>query len=77
MSILEFAHLVREVCGSRSEIVFRPAMTDDPQRREPVLTRARALGWAPTVALREGLQRTIAWYREARRAGRGTPAAAP
>jgi dTDP-glucose 4,6-dehydratase len=63
LTILEFAHLVRDVCGSRSRIVHVPAMEDDPKRREPVLDRLRALGWAPKVPLREGLRRTIEWYR--------------
>ncbi|MDA1195613.1 MAG: SDR family oxidoreductase [Planctomycetota bacterium] len=64
MSILEFAHLIRELAGSESEIIHEAAMQDDPQRREPVIDRARALGWQPEVPLREGLTRTIAWFRE-------------
>jgi dTDP-glucose 4,6-dehydratase len=62
-TILEFAHLVRELCGSRSEVRHEPAMQDDPQRREPVLDRLHGLGWSAQVPLREGLRRTIEWYR--------------
>ena len=49
-----------EVTGSRSEIVFEALPTDDPQVRQPDITKARELlGWEPTVELREGLRRTI------------------
>ena len=63
MTILDFAALVLELAGSRSKLVHDPAMPDDPRRREPDLTRLRALGWTPKVALREGLGKTIAWLR--------------
>ena len=66
LSILDFARLMKELTGSRSEIVHREAMVDDPQRREPDLTRVRGLGWVPKVLLREGLRRTIDWYRARR-----------
>jgi dTDP-glucose 4,6-dehydratase len=65
LTVLELAHLVLELTGSRSSIRHVPAPQDDPQRRNPVIDRAREeLGWEPVVPLREGLQRTIAWYRE-------------
>jgi dTDP-glucose 4,6-dehydratase len=70
-TMLELAQLVLDVTGSSSEIVFEPLPADDPARRRPDLTRARdLLGWAPTVDLREGLERTYAWYEEERRRGR-------
>ncbi|HWO93918.1 MAG TPA: UDP-glucuronic acid decarboxylase family protein [Dehalococcoidia bacterium] len=64
-TILEFAELVRELTGSRSEIVFRDyAVADDPRRRQPDITKARRLlGWEPIVGLREGLTRTIDYFR--------------
>ncbi len=65
MSILDFAKLIVELTGSDSEIVHKDAMVDDPQRREPVIDKAKALGWEPRIPLREGLERTIAWFREA------------
>ncbi len=68
MTILEFAHLIRDLCGSRSEIEHHPAMEDDPRRREPILDRVHGLGWAGRVPLREGLRRTIDWYRSLRTA---------
>jgi len=45
-------------------IVFRPLPADDPTRRRPDITRARErLGWQPEVPLREGLLRTVEWFR--------------
>lgn len=59
-TLLELAKTVIEVSGARSEIVFEPLPTDDPQVRQPNITLAREiLGWEPTVSLREGLERTI------------------
>jgi len=64
-TILELAELVKELTGSRSGIVFRPLPEDDPVRRCPDITRARALlGWEPKTPLREGLEKTIAWFRQ-------------
>jgi dTDP-glucose 4,6-dehydratase len=60
MSLLELAETVRRVTGSESEIVFEALPIDDPQVRQPDITRARAvLGWQPDVPLEEGLRRTI------------------
>ena len=59
-TLLELAKAVIEVTESRSEIVHEPLPVDDPQQRQPDITRARdLLGWEPKVELREGLQRTI------------------
>ena len=60
MSLLELAKAVIEVADSRSEIVFEALPIDDPQVRQPDITRARQLlGWEPRVELRDGLRRTI------------------
>src|SRR5436853_2038416 len=60
MSLLEMAKLVVELTESRSEIVFEALPVDDPQVRQPDITRARdLLGWEPEVDLRDGLRRTI------------------
>jgi len=62
-TILELAEKVRELTGSRSEIVFRPLPQDDPLQRRPDIGRARELlGWEPKVPLEEGLTRTIAYF---------------
>src|SRR5690242_7541684 len=59
-TLLELAEVVKDVTGSRSEIVYEALPTDDPKQRRPDISRARdLLGWEPSVKLREGLQRTI------------------
>jgi len=59
-TLLELAKAVIEVTESRSEIIHEPLPVDDPQQRQPDITRARdLLGWEPKVELREGLRRTI------------------
>ena len=51
--------------GSSSPIEFRPLPRDDPKVRQPDITVARELlGWEPRVSLREGLRRTIPYFRE-------------
>ena len=62
-TILELAEQVIELTGSRSKVVFRPLPNDDPRRRQPDIAMARdALGWVPTVELREGLKKTIDYF---------------
>ena len=68
MTILEFAHTVLVVTGSRSEILFvQPTderTKDDPMVRQPDITKARrVLGWEPVVSLEQGLERTIEWFK--------------
>ncbi|HEV2724340.1 MAG TPA: UDP-glucuronic acid decarboxylase family protein [Thermoleophilaceae bacterium] len=65
MSLLEMAQLVVELTDSRSEIVFEALPVDDPQVRQPDISRAKdLLGWEPEIDVREGLRRTIADYTE-------------
>ncbi|MEI8248050.1 MAG: UDP-glucuronic acid decarboxylase family protein [Lentisphaerota bacterium] len=62
-TMLELADLVIEMTGSKSRKVFRPLPQDDPTKRKPDITRAgEALGWKPTIQLREGLQKTIDYF---------------
>lgn len=64
-TILQLAEMVIEITGSRSEIVLLPIPQDDPRQRQPDITKARALlGWEPAVPVREGLQRTVAYFRD-------------
>ena len=64
VTILQFAEEIRELTGSKSEIVFRPLPADDPKVRRPDITRARALlGWEPRVPRAEGLRRTLEYFR--------------
>ena len=63
-TILELAELVIELTGSRSKLVRLPLPSDDPTQRKPDISLARAeLGWEPTIALRDGLVRTIDYFR--------------
>ncbi|MFN3360225.1 MAG: UDP-glucuronic acid decarboxylase family protein [Pseudanabaenaceae cyanobacterium] len=64
-TILELAATVQELVGKPIGITFRPLPQDDPQRRRPDISRAQQLlNWQPTVPLREGLQKTIADFRQ-------------
>ncbi len=59
-TLLELAEAVIEVTESSSEVVFEALPVDDPQVRQPDITRARQLlGWEPEVGLRDGLRMTI------------------
>jgi UDP-glucuronate decarboxylase len=61
--VRELAELVIEMTGSKSRIVSKPLPADDPTRRRPDIRQAREqLGWQPTVPLREGLEKTIAYF---------------
>jgi dTDP-glucose 4,6-dehydratase len=61
MSLLELAETVLRVTGSPSQIVFEALPVDDPQVRQPDITRARQLlGWEPEIGLEDGLRRTLA-----------------
>jgi UDP-glucuronate decarboxylase len=64
-TILELAKLVINQTGSKSKIVHRPLPQDDPTRRQPDIALARKMlgGWEPQVPLKEGLQKTIDWFR--------------
>jgi dTDP-glucose 4,6-dehydratase len=60
-TLLELAETVIRLTGSSSEIVFEALPVDDPQQRQPDITRARQLlGWEPEIELDEGLRRTLA-----------------
>jgi UDP-glucuronate decarboxylase len=63
-TIRELAELVIELTGAKSKIVERPLPVDDPTRRQPDITLAKKhLNWQPQVKLREGLTKTIAWFK--------------
>jgi dTDP-glucose 4,6-dehydratase len=63
-SIREIAELVLELTGADVGIEYQPLPVDDPKVRCPDITLAREkLGWEPKVSLRDGLERTIAWFR--------------
>ena len=63
-TVLECAREVIDVTDSSSDIVFEPAMQDDPSRRQPDITRARELlGWEPKITLRQGLELCLPYFR--------------
>jgi dTDP-glucose 4,6-dehydratase len=63
-TVAELADLVLELTGSSSPLEHHPLPVDDPVQRRPDITLARSvLGWEPAVDLREGLARTIEWFR--------------
>jgi dTDP-glucose 4,6-dehydratase len=63
-TILECAQAVIEVTGSKSELCFHPLPQDDPTRRRPDITKARTLlGWQPQIALRDGLVRSLPYFK--------------
>jgi dTDP-glucose 4,6-dehydratase len=64
MTVLEMAELIKELTGSQSDIKFTERPVDDPSVRRPDIARAQTLlGWTPTVDVREGLRRTLDWFR--------------
>jgi UDP-glucuronate decarboxylase len=63
-TIRQLAEEVIKMCGSKSEIEFRPLPEDDPKQRQPNITRAQTLlGWNPTIALNEGLSKTVDYFK--------------
>ena len=64
-TVLELAQLIVELAGSSSTISFVERPVDDPSQRRPDLTLARSrLGWEPTTPVRDGLARTVDWFRD-------------
>jgi UDP-glucuronate decarboxylase len=64
-SILDLAEAVRNLSGSKSQLVFRPLPQDDPRQRRPDISRAHdLLSWSPKIELNQGLLQTIAYFEE-------------
>ena len=66
-SILDFAYTINKITENPADVVFKPAkrLGDDPQRRQPEITRARTiLDWEPKVSLDEGIRTTIPYFRQ-------------
>jgi UDP-glucuronate decarboxylase len=63
-TILELAKQVIELTGAKSKLIYEPLPADDPTQRQPNITLAKQyLQWEPKIALREGLMKTIDWFR--------------
>ena len=64
-TIKELAAEVVRICDSKSGVTYLPLPQDDPRQRKPDITRAQTLlGWTPKIALREGLEKTVAYFRQ-------------
>lgn len=64
-TMLELAEAVIRLTGSKSELVYEPLPSDDPKKRQPVITVAKEkLGWEPKVPLEEGLKHTIKYFKQ-------------
>jgi UDP-glucuronate decarboxylase len=64
-TMLQLAELVLKKVGGRSRITHKPLPSDDPKQRRPDISLAReTLSWEPTVTLEQGLERTIAYFRD-------------
>lgn len=65
VSVLQIALEIKELCNSRSEIIHTPLPPDDPKQRCPDITLAKSLlKWQPTVHRKEGLKRTVEFYKK-------------
>ena len=64
-TIKELAEEVVRICDSKSGVTYLPLPQDDPRQRKPDITRAQTLlGWTPKIPLREGLEKTVAYFRQ-------------
>jgi UDP-glucuronate decarboxylase len=64
-TIKELAEIILEMTGSHAKLVYEPLPADDPTQRQPDISLAqKELGWTPKVSLREGLAKTIDWFRK-------------
>ncbi|PYK09449.1 MAG: NAD-dependent dehydratase [Verrucomicrobia bacterium] len=63
-TIKQLAEEVIRICGSKSDVKYLPLPQDDPKQRKPDIGRAQQmLGWNPTIPLRDGLEKTVAFFR--------------
>lgn len=66
-TILELSSLVMELTGTKSKTVFKPIPQDDPRQRKPDISKAKKiLKWRPKVELKQGLRKTIEWFKASR-----------
>ena len=64
-TMLELAEKVLKQVGGKSKLAFQPMPIDDPKQRQPDIALAKdKLGWAPKVALEDGLKETVAYFRK-------------
>ena len=65
ITLLEFANKIKKLTSTSIPIVLEPLPENDPKHRRPDITKAKKLlGWEPKVELREGLEKTLAYFQE-------------
>ncbi len=63
-TIMQLVKIVLKLTGSKSKVIFKKLPQDDPQQRQPDISKARKLlSWEPMVPLEDGLKRTISWFK--------------
>jgi UDP-glucuronate decarboxylase len=63
-TILELAEAIVEMTGSKSRVIFKPLPADDPMQRKPDISLAKkTLDWEPSIPLRQGLVKTIEYFK--------------
>jgi GDP-L-fucose synthase len=65
ISIKDLASMVASLSGFRGEIIWDTTKPDGTPRKTLDVSRIKALGWRPTITLRDGIESTISWYRDA------------
>jgi nucleoside-diphosphate-sugar epimerase len=64
-TVKQAAMLIKKMTASGSKIVYKTLPNDDPTRRKPDIAKAkRLLGWEPAISLKEGLEKTIEWFKD-------------
>jgi UDP-glucuronate decarboxylase len=64
-TILQLAETIQRLIDPTAQLIFKPLPQDDPQRRQPDISKAKFyLDWEPKVPLEEGLAKTIAYFRD-------------
>jgi dTDP-glucose 4,6-dehydratase len=64
LKISEFAERIQRLMGTNSKLVYQPLPSDDPKQRQPDISKAaKVLGWAPKVALEDGLRETVEYFK--------------
>ena len=65
LSIKDLALLIKKIIGFEGELKFDSSKPDGTPRKVLDVSKAKSLGWAPKISLRDGIDQTIAWYKDA------------
>ena len=65
MTVLEIADMIKTLSGTSLPFVYKPLPIDDPVQRKPDITKIKnALGWEPKVTPKDGLSKTLAYFKD-------------